>query len=188
MQECIDACGRGYATQGAIKSLLRHLDRFALELDVVSKCYAGLLTSEPAPETTKTPFTEDEIARLWGLQAAPWVDSVLVYLYTGFRLSELLAVKCEDVDLQQRTIKGGAKTKAGKNRLVPIHTRILPLVQARMGGEFLFEHNSRPVTPRQYYEFWAAAMGRAQMCHTVHETRHPVRSRLDSAGAKETDR
>ena len=30
MQDCIDSCGCGYSTQGAIKNLWGHLDRFAL--------------------------------------------------------------------------------------------------------------------------------------------------------------
>jgi hypothetical protein len=34
MQDCIDNCGKGYSTQGAIKNLFGHLDKFALELDV----------------------------------------------------------------------------------------------------------------------------------------------------------
>ncbi len=120
---------------------MKHLDRFALELDLVSKCYSDLLASESVPETSKVPFTEEEIVRLWSMAGEPWVDSVLVFLYTGFRISELLAVRCEDVDLKQKTIKGGTKTSAGKNRLVPIHPRILPLVVARLGGAYLFEYN-----------------------------------------------
>ena len=41
--------GKGYSTQGAIKNLWGYLDRFALELDVVSRCYSELLTSDPIP-------------------------------------------------------------------------------------------------------------------------------------------
>ncbi|MDR1465402.1 MAG: site-specific integrase [Oscillospiraceae bacterium] len=183
MQECIDGCGCGYSTQSAIKALFHHLDRFALELDVITTMYSDLVTSEPVPETSKVPFTEDEINRLWDLQDTPWADSVLIYLYTGFRLSELLAVKCADVDLAQSTIKGGVKTKAGRDRIVPIHPRILPLVTSRMGGSYLLEYDGKPITKSQYYLFWAAVMERMGAAHTVHETRHTFRSRLDSAGA-----
>lgn len=114
MQECIDGCGKGYATQGAIKNLLRHLDRFALELDIVTRCYSELLTSEPIPDTSKEPFTNEEINRLWSVQEKPWVDSVLVSLYTGFRISELLDLQAVNIDLAQGTLKGGTKTRAGK--------------------------------------------------------------------------
>jgi len=150
---------------------------------VVSKCYSELLISDPIPETSKKPFGEDEITRLWDMAGTPWIDSVLVFLYTGFRISELLAVRCEDVDLKQRTIKGGTKTKAGKNRLVPIHPRILPLVKQHMDGEYLFEHNGRQCSSSQYYIYWGEIMARLNAEHTPHECRHTFRSRLDAAGA-----
>jgi integrase len=90
MQECIDSCGYGYATQGSIKNLFNHLDRFAFEMDIIDKCYSDLLTCASTPETSKQPFTDDEIDRLWEIADEPWVDSVLLFLYTGFRISVLL--------------------------------------------------------------------------------------------------
>lgn len=39
MQETIDTCGKGYSTQKIIKNLWTHLDKFALEMDIVSRCY-----------------------------------------------------------------------------------------------------------------------------------------------------
>ena len=183
MQDCIDGCGRGYSTQGTIKSFLRHMDNFALEMDVTHRQYAVLLSSEATPETSRWPFTEAEIDTLWGLLGVPWADSVLIYLYTGFRLNELMSVKCAHVDMKQRTITGGAKTKAGKNRVVPIHPRIMPLVDARMGGTYLLEHNGKQCYPRMYYDLWGEVMRQAGMKRTPHECRHTFRSRLDSAGA-----
>jgi integrase len=183
MQDCIDSCGHGYATQSAIKSLLRHLDAFAMEMDIANTMYSNLTTSAPIPDTTKKPFTKNEIDALWAMREFPWTDTALIYLYTGFRLNELLAVRCEDVNMEEQTIKGGLKSKAGKNRIVPIHPRIRPLIAARLNGAFLLEHNGRRINASQYYKFWTAVMERAAICHTVHETRHTFRSRLDSAGA-----
>ncbi len=88
MQECIDSCGKGYSTQANIKKLFGHLDKFAFELDIIDKMYSQLITvSEAVPETTRTPFTQDQVNELWKLQdqGEPWVDTVLMYLYTGFR-------------------------------------------------------------------------------------------------------
>jgi len=65
MQDCIDGCGCGYSTQGAIKNLFGHLDRFAMELDIINKCCSDLLTSESIPETTKEIFTDEEVSRIW---------------------------------------------------------------------------------------------------------------------------
>ena len=185
MQDVIDGCGKGYSTQGAIKNLFGHLDRFALELDLVSRCYSNLTTSAPIPETSKMPFSDDEIKRLWEMQDNEWVDSVLVFLYTGFRISELLDIRIENVDLEAGTIKGGTKTKAGKDRLVPAHSCIACFIQKRVseGGEYLFTHNGKRVSTRQYYAFWNAIMDKAGMSHTPHDCRHTFRSKLDSAGA-----
>lgn len=186
MQDCIDSCGCGYSTQGAIKNLWGHLDRFALELDIISKRCSDLLTSDPIPETTKEIFTDEEVSRLWENQNFPWVDSILFFLYTGFRISEMIDLRTETVNLQEWTLTGGTKTAAGKNRLIPIHSKIQSIVQKRFEqskGGYLFEYNGKKLNQTQYREFWAAVMEALKMDHTPHECRHTFRSRLDSAGA-----
>lgn len=186
MQDCIDSCGCGYSTQGAIKNLWGHLDRFALELDIILKRCSDLLTSDPIPETTKEIFTDEEVSRLWENQNFPWVDSILFFLYTGFRISEMIDLRTETVNLQEWTLTGGTKTAAGKNRLIPIHSKIQSIVQKRFEQSksgYLFEHNGKKLNQTQYREFWAAVMEALKMDHTPHECRHTFRSRLDSAGA-----
>lgn len=186
MQDCIDSCGCGYSTQGAIKNLWGHLDRFALELDIISKRCSDLLTSDPIPETTKEIFTDEEVSRLWENQNFPWVDSILFFLYTGFRISEMIDLRTETVNLQEWTLTGGTKTAAGKNRLIPIHSKIQSIVQKRFEQSksgYLFEYNGKKLNQTQYREFWAAVMEALKMDHTPHECRHTFRSRLDSAGA-----
>jgi integrase len=181
MQGCIDNCGHGYSTQGTIKNLLKRLDKFALELDIVNKCYSDLITSASIPATSKRPFTEEEIEKLWEMKKEPWVDSVLIFLYTGFRISELLSLKISDIDLQNMIIKGGTKTDAGKNRIVPIHSRILPFVKARVNNNDVYLFGT--MGSLTYYKIWNEIMQQAEMAHTPHECRHTFRSRLDSAGA-----
>lgn len=186
MQDTIDSCGRGYSTQGAIKNLWGHLDRFAMELDVISKCCSDLLTSAPIPETSKEIFTDEEVSRLWENQSMPWVDSVLFFLYTGFRISEMIDLKTANIDLAAQTMTGGTKTAAGKNRLVPIHSKLQTIVQTHFKASkagYLFEYDGRRLTQTQYRVFWTGIMDALKMEHTPHECRHTFRSRLDSAGA-----
>lgn len=186
MQDCIDSCGHGYSTQGAIKNLWGHLDRFAMELDVVTKCNSDLLTSAPIPETTKEIFTDEEVSRCWDNQKLEWMDSILFFLYTGFRISEMLALKVENIDLNQQIMIGGTKTAAGKNRVVPIHSKIQSIVQKHFEQSksgYLFEYEGKKCSQSKYREIWAELMEKLQMEHTPHECRHTFRSRLDSAGA-----
>jgi len=186
MQETIDDCGLGYSTQSSIKSLWGHLDDFALELDVSKNNYSRLLQSDPIPETTKTPFSEKEIQTLWKMQDMSWVDSVLFLLYTGFRISEMLDLLAKNVNLENDTITGGTKTKAGKDRVVPIHSKIRPIVEHRLkesNGGYLFAHKQEQCRDPIYRSFWNKIMKAANMQHTPHDCRHTFRSRLDSAGA-----
>lgn len=185
MQETIDSCGRSYSTQAAIKNLWGHLDRFALELDINSRCYSELLSSDPIPPTSRLPFSKEELKKIWEHQKDSWVDTVLILIYSGWRISELLNLKPEDIDLRARTMKGGTKTKAGKDRIVPIHSKIIPFIEARLsdGGPRLICYNGRVCNQTQYRILWADIMKALNMNHTPHECRHTFETRLDSAGA-----
>lgn len=184
MQDTIDGCGRGYSTQGAIKNLWTHLDKFALEMDIITRQYSDLLTSTATPPTSRTVFTPGEVQTLWQHAGEPWVDTVLIFVYSGWRISELLALTPEDVDLEAGTMKGGTKTAAGKNRVVPIHSKIRPLVEARLAeaGPRLISYQGNPVPVTTYRLFWRDIMKRLKMSHVPHECRHTFETRLDSAG------
>ena len=185
MQDCIDSCGRGYSTQAIIKNLWGHLDRFAFECDIIDKMYSQLNVTPPIPETNKKPFTDQEVEDLWKIKDQPYVSSVLIFLYTGFRLNELLGMKVDQINLKDQTFKGGSKSASGKNRIVPIHPRILPLVQELLdeGNPYLLSCRGKKFTQSVYYEYWGPIMEQIGANHTPHEARHTFRSKLDSAGA-----
>ena len=184
MQDTIDECGCGYSTQAAVKNLWGHLDRFALELDIIERRYSELLTSAPVPPTSRQVFTDEEVARLWENQNMPWVDTILIFLYSGWRISELLALKPTDVDLAAGTMKGGTKTAAGKGRIVPIHSKIRPIIEDRFSESAprLICFEEKAVSQGKYREFWTGIMDTLQMNHVPHECRHTFESRLDAAG------
>ena len=184
MQDCIDNCGKGYSTQAAIKNLWGHLDRFAFELDIIDKMYSSLTTAPPIPETKRTPFTPEQINELWRIKDEPWVDTVLIYLYTGFRLNELLGMKTEQVNIKEWYFQGGIKSASGKDRIVPIHERIKPLVKALVdqGNKYLFSHQGEKVSKFQYYQFWNEVMQKINADKTPHEARHTFETNLDNAG------
>jgi len=177
--------GRGYSTQWAIKALWGHLGKFALELDITMRNYSRLIQAAPVPETSKTPFSEEEIQALWKMKDMEWVDSVLYLIYSGFRISELLDLRTDAVNLEEGTVTGGTKTKAGKDRVVPIHSKVWHIVEQRVqgGSEYLFSHDGKRCGEERYRKFWWEIMKAANMKHTPHDCRHTFRSRLDSAGA-----
>lgn len=90
----------------------------------------------------------------------------------------MLNLKPEDIDLHAGTMKGGTKTKAGKDRVVPIHSKIRPLIERRLaeGGPRLISYNGKVCNQTQYRIFWADIMKALEMNHTFE-------TQLDSAGA-----
>ncbi|MBQ6860219.1 MAG: tyrosine-type recombinase/integrase [Clostridia bacterium] len=72
-------------------------------------------------------------------------------------------------------IRGGSKTKAGKNRFVPIHKDVFYLIENRMkiDGDFLFQKESGHAM--NYYEYrnrFNKVMKKLNMNHFPHDTRH----------------
>lgn len=187
IQSVMDSCNKGYSTQAKIKGLFYHLDKFAYELDIIDKMYSTLTSvSIPQPETNRTPFTAEQIKDLWAISNEPYVDTVLIYIYTGFRLMELLEMELEQVDTEEKTLKGGLKTEAGKNRIVPIHTSIYPFIKnlLQKNRKYLFEDkNGNKFFKAEYYKIWHSIMKRIGANKTVHEARHTFETILDNAGA-----
>lgn len=189
MQETINGCGKGPSTQSAIKAFWKHMDKYAYEQDVISKQYSELLTSAPVEDTTRKPFTEVEVRRLWELyyNGVPDMDIPLIFIYTGFRISELQHMKVDDIDWEEEVLVGGVKTAAGKNRRVPIHHSILELIKHRAKinrGGFLFESQFGTMYHSRFLrDKFKVVMKHANMEHVPHECRHTFETMLDNAGA-----
>jgi len=94
-------------------------------------------------------------------------------------------LKTEDVNLADMTFRGGIKTAAGKNRIVPIHSAIRPIVENRLNTnfEYFINVNCKRVTITSYRAKWAALMAYLNIDKTPHECRHTFESVLDSNGA-----
>ena len=117
-----------------------------------------------------------ETNRKSNLKGETLSDILLILIYTGMRINELLGVKAEDVHIEERYINlMGTKTKAAK-RLVPIHKEISPLIEKRLarGGEYLMVSLSgkRLTYDQLYSTILEAFCSQHEMDHTFHETRH----------------
>ncbi len=186
MQDTIDNCGHGYSTQAAIKNLWGYLDRFAMEIEVIQTMYSQLTTSAPVEDSDRQPFTDEEVELLWKHVSDPWVDCILIMIYSGWRITEILTLRTDHVDLNSRTMTGGIKTRNGKDRIVPIHSKIFQLVQARFNPKSTYlitDENGNPMDDGTFRDYFTQACNNLGMQHTPHETRHTFRTSLDSAGA-----
>lgn len=177
----------GDSTKGRMKSLFNMMYKYALAHDIVDKDYASVMFTNGNPiknERTKEviPFTQEEISLLWDNLNFAFVDMILIGIYTGWRPQELAILKVEDIDLEAGTMYGGLKTDAGKNRIVPIHTLIRPLIEKRMReanamqSNYLFNdvdsQQGTYMTYDKYRSRFEKVMKRLKMTHHPHETRH----------------
>ena len=127
------------STKSKMKSMFNLMFDYALEYEIVEKNYArtfnlsdDIVREKEEARRGHIIFTEDEIKTLWdNVDEKQYVDVILIQCYSGWRPQELGLLKLEDIDLENWTFKGGIKTDAGKNRIVPIHTKIRPLVKKR---------------------------------------------------------
>ena len=186
LQAVLDNLDKGWQTKSHVQTLLHQLFNIAMELDIVPKNYASFLKLGTKPPSTKhTAFSEAEIQKLFdSVSRYPWADTVLITIYSGLRPSELLSIRTEDVHLEERYMVGGMKTEAGRGRVIPIHPRVLPFIQARYSPEnaFLVQEFGKPVPYHRYRAHFKDLMETLGMSHLPHDGRHTFASRADTAG------
>ena len=81
-------------------------------------------------------FTQEQIERIRdAVSIIPFADYIYAMCYLGFRPSELLALSVDNYDANKKTLTGGAKTEAGKNRVVPISPKIQSIIDRLYAGK-----------------------------------------------------
>lgn len=187
MQKAIDKCEkRSLSTLNNIKILFNQVCKFALENDFISKDYSQFVTiSNTNEKKSKKEFSEEEIAILWENTDDFYIKLTLVLIYTGFRISELLQIKIENVDLENSSLRGGLKAKAGKNWLVPIHQKIKPFIEELYNPQniYLYNNNGSIYKYQDIKINFVKTLAKFKMNHSLHECRHTTASLLDKYGA-----
>lgn len=190
MQEVINNCNKSHSTQINIRNLFIQMDKFAYDMEVISRMASTNLVLTKAKDTKQRQlFLDEEVKLLWDHLHEPCVDEALVMLYTGCRMTEMLTFECANISIENGTITGGIKTKNGKNRVIPIHSQLLPIIKYHMSdNKYLFPHvqDDKSILPvktyfgRQWTRHIQEELG---LQHNTHDCRHTFRSKLDSAGA-----
>ena len=95
---------------------------------------------------------------------------IIILLFTGLRIGELLALKPEDINLEERYFRvTRSKTKAGV-RIVPIAEKIVPLMQSKIPIRLTYS------TVHEHFKLKG---------HTPHDTRHTFISKMADLGVDE---
>lgn len=135
-----------------MKGMLNKIYDYALEGRIVNINYARnfyldkeVFDNQEKNKVPRIPFSQQELDIMWKAKNfVPFVDMILYHCYSGWRPKEIITLKIEDVHLEEEYIVGGIKTKAGRQRTVPIHPLVKPIVEKyyneaiSIGSAYLF--------------------------------------------------
>ena len=185
LQRVLNSVGErlSYSSAALVKTLYNQMYAYAVANDLCEKNYASFVKMQTEDDTEHgVPFSDQELKLLWDHKSNDIVEFLLIMCYSGFRIS---AYKTLEVNLDQKYFKGGIKTASGKDRTVPIHSAILPLVRQRIRkyGVLL------PCTPEWFRDDMYAKLDSLGIeRHPPHDCRHTFSRLCEQYAVKENDR
>lgn len=178
--------GLKYSSCHKVKTLASILMKLALADDIIGTNYASLVKLPGQEKAKGEIFSDLEIVKLWeNVDKVEWVDTILIFIYTGMRISELLSLTKFNIDVKEMLITGGAKTDAGKDRIIPIHEDIQPLVLKwyNKPGEHFITKDGQKIRPDYYRKFlYYPVLEKLEIRKlTPHKARHTFSTMLHRA-------
>ncbi|XGU48048.1 tyrosine-type recombinase/integrase [Fusobacterium necrophorum subsp. funduliforme] len=171
-----------------IKAILKGIYSYAMKMEIVDRDYSNLIEIGKAERKVhRRVFTEEEIKILWKHTKDKYVKGTIILLFTGLRIGELLKVEKEKVFYEERYFITGSKTTTGKNRIIPIHNEILPIIKELLetDGKYLIgDENGKKIKYddfRKHFNKFLKEFGIEE--HTLQDTRHTFISMMDTIGA-----
>lgn len=125
LEAVMNATEASAVSKSRMKQMLNQMYAYALKYDIAKANLAQRLDAKiPTTKLKREPFSDDEIKAMWESDAEE-SKIALIMIYTGVRIGELHSM---EIDREEWMLKGGSKTAAGKNRIVPIREKIRPLM------------------------------------------------------------
>ncbi len=193
LQYIADTSGKNTPTLRKYKVLVGSMFKYAVIHDIIppdmnKTQYIDIKKAGNPNAYNREPFSKAEIEKVW-----KWKDTngyfnvILMLIYSGCRISELLDLKKENVNIKERWFDvTAAKTEAGI-RKVPISDKVLPFFEYWYNlndCEYLLSTpEGKHFEYRNYYDsYWKPLIEQLGMSHRPHDTRHTCISLLAEAG------
>lgn len=187
--------GLSFSSLNKIKQLSSLLFDAAMQDDVVDKNYAKFIL---LPANEKSPRQIwDDLERSKLEKAARAGDRIAQYImvmcYMGWRINEFLSLTTFAYNTKEKAFIGGEKTEAGIDRLVPVHKKIQPYVNAALKrkGEAVFcREDGGKFTAKNFREqYFYPTLERLGLRRLVpHTTRYVFHYLMEQAGVPQLRR
>lgn len=142
-------------------------------------------------EYNRKPFSKTEVKKIWDVKDSNiYYTVILMLIYTGCRIGELLDLKKENVNLEERYFKIVASKTAAGIRTAPISEKVHPFFEYWYNlndCEYLLSTpEGEHFKYRNYYDsYWSPLIETLGMKHRPHDTRHTCISMLTVAGVSD---
>jgi integrase len=187
LQQVVDTCGKNFPTLRKLKVLFNQLYNYAMKYEICNKDYSQYVDinkhkNKNPNKMDRLPFTKAEINALWIQQNNIYVQIVLMLIYSGVRISELLELKRENINIEEHYFNIiQSKTENGI-RVVPIADKTYNFFKKWYDDGYnylLHTADGKRFTYRNYFDsYWKPAMELINANHTPHDTRHTCISML----------
>lgn len=194
LQKVVDESGKNAPTLKKVKTLFSQVFEYAVIHEIIPKDrdmteYVNISRAGNPDAISRSPFTQKERSRLWDAAekgSNVYFGVILILIYSGVRIGELLDLKKENVHLDERWFQIiASKTQSGI-RQVPIAAKVLSFFDywMKQPGEYLITTpDGKHMDYRNYYDsYWTPLLELLSMEHRPHDTRHTCISMLTSAG------
>ena len=196
LQYVVDTCDKNYPTLRKLKVLFGQLYEYALKNDVCNKNYAEFVDivkykDRNPNKRDKNKFDKYELERIWMQQEDKYYQIVLMLIYSGVRISEMLDLLKSDVHIEEQFFDViDSKTENGI-RKVPIADKVLPFFKAWYNDTdskyLLHTENGEQFKYRNYYDsYFTPLMENLGFDKTTHCCRHTCISMLAEAKVSQT--
>ncbi len=197
LQKLADESGKNTPTLKKFKVMLKGLFDYAVIHGIITNdknvvSYLDISHAGNPNARSHTPFTTDQVNRLWEVhESNEYYSIILMLIYTGLRIGELLDLEKKDVHLDERWFfVKESKTDAGI-RSVPIAKKIMPFFEHWYNKNDCLYLISTPDAQhfeyRNYFDsYWKPLLKHIGMeSHRPHDTRHTCISMLTAAKVDE---
>lgn len=154
-----------YSSQYQVRSLMSQIYTEALKDDYVKQNYAQLVEIDKEPEPDNRTFSKEDRSLIFKeAEENDWAKIIMIQIYTCLRPTELLTANKYKVRLgKDPYFIAGIKTEAGRDRVIPIHPKILNYVKYFLSiseCEFLISEKGKRILYRRYLEKYTEVINR----------------------------
>lgn len=178
LQDTVNQVSDGTSYGALCVSLIKQVYKYAVPRDLCQKDLGQYVVAPRHQAAEKKALSDADLSILWAHQGDPIVDAILIMCYSGFRIS---AYPTLEINLSEKYFRGGIKTASGRDRIVPIHSAILPLVERHPVLYTCSQTHFRDLIAAKLSELGLDA-------YTPHCFRHTFSRLCESYGVREPDR